>query len=117
VTKLLINIGEEKIEAELNSAVCPYTINAFLRKRVINSLVINTPYGFLINTGVIAGYEKARNHFKQGELAFDPKGSWLIIFKIDSTYQNRANPVGSVLPIDIRKFMGIKSVILEFKLD
>jgi len=117
VTKLLINIGREKIETELNSAICPYTINAFLRKRVIDSLVVNVPYGFLINTGVVAGYEKARDHFKQGELAFDPKGSWLIIFKIDSTYHNRANPIGSVLPIDIEKFMGIKSAILEFKLD
>lgn len=117
MTKLLIKIDGEKIETELNGAVCPYTINAFLRKGIINSLVINMPYGFLINTGVIAGYEKARDHFKQGELAFDPKGSWLIIFKIDSAYHNRANPIGSVLPIDIEKFRGIKSVILEFKLD
>jgi hypothetical protein len=117
VTKLLINIDGEKIETELNSAACPYTINAFLRKRIINSLVINVPYGFLINTGVIAGYEKARDHFKQGDLAFDPRGSWLIIFKIDSIYHSRANPIGSVLPIDIEKFMGIRSVVLEFKLD
>ncbi|MEM0146773.1 MAG: hypothetical protein QXY52_06470 [Conexivisphaerales archaeon] len=115
MVKLLIKIEDQNIEVVLDSAVCPYTVNALLRKKQFNSIIVNTSYGVLMHTGVISGYEKARSHFKQGDIAFDPKGSWLIIFKIENEYYNKANPIGRVPLDDINKFSGAKSAIIEFK--
>ncbi len=114
MAKLFIKINDQKIEAILDSAVCPYTINALLRKRTFNALIVNTSYGFLMNAGIISGYEKAKDHFMAGELAFDPRGSWLIIFKTESQYPSKANPIGRLAINDIEKFVGRKNVILEF---
>lgn len=115
MVKLSIKIDGKSIEAMLDNAVCPYTINALLRKRTFTTIIVNVPYGVLMQTGVISGYEKARANFKPGELAFDPKGSWLIVFKIENEYIGKANPLGHIPLDDINKFSGAKHAILEFK--
>ncbi len=115
MVKLLIKIGDKSIEVVLDNAVCPYTINALLRKRIFSAIIVNMPYGVLMQTGVISGYEKAKASFKPGELAFDPKGSWLIVFKIENEYLGKANPLGHIPLGDINKFSGAKDAVLEFK--
>ena len=114
MARLFIKLNDQKIEAILDNAICPYTINALLRKGTINALIINTSYGILMNVGIISGYEKARDHFMAGEIAFDPRGPWLIVFKTETKYPSKANPIGRLNVNDIEKFAGIKNATLEF---
>ncbi|MDG6932584.1 MAG: hypothetical protein JRN26_02145 [Nitrososphaerota archaeon] len=111
----MIKIDDQNIEATLDNAICPYTINALLRKKTFSAIIVNASYGILMHTDIISGYEKAKTSFKPGDLAFDPKGSWLIVFKTENEYSNKANPVGHMQFNDINKFSGAKNVVLEFK--
>lgn len=92
---IIIN-GKEIAFANLDMANHPKTVKELLRVARIKAFAINRGSYYMFRIPVRVGAEKPETSFKEGDVAFDYMGGWLLIFVKDSSYFGKANLIGNV---------------------
>jgi hypothetical protein len=92
----IVHNGKEIISATLDAANHPKTINELLRANRVKALTINRGNYYMFRVPVRAGAEKPEASFKEGDIAFDYMGGWLVVFLKNTTYPVKANFIGRV---------------------
>ncbi len=92
---IIVN-GKEIVNANLDIANHPKTVNELLRVRKVKVLTINRGSYYMFRVPVRVGAEKPESSFKEGDIAFDYMGGWLLIFIKSTTYFGKANFIGKV---------------------
>ncbi|MFP3304013.1 MAG: hypothetical protein RXO34_01305 [Nitrososphaeria archaeon] len=92
----IVHNGKEIISATLDIANHPKTINELLRANKVKALTINRGDYYMFKVPVRVGAEKPEASFKEGDIAFDYMGGWLVVFLKNATYPVKANFIGKV---------------------
>jgi len=82
------------IRGALYDAVSPHTVLACRIRGLIQGTAFNRGAYLMLKVTLNVGYEKSRQSFKAGEVAYDPADEWLIIFLRDTQQARNCNPIG-----------------------
>ncbi|MGC8593848.1 MAG: hypothetical protein ACP5LF_06155 [Nitrososphaeria archaeon] len=97
LSKLSIIINEKEIiNANLDIANHPKTVNELLRAGKVKALTIKRGSYYMFRIPVRVGAEKPESFFKEGDIAFDYMGGWLLIFIKSGSYFGKANFIGKI---------------------
>jgi len=88
--------GTEVFSGSLDIANHPKTVNELLRARTVKTIAVLRGDYYMFRVPVRVGAEKPESAYKEGDLAFDFMGGWLLLFKKRSMYAGRANYVGAL---------------------
>ncbi len=97
LAQLILKVqGKEEFRVHLDIANRPKTVNEILRVRKISVIILDRGDYYMFKLPIRVGPEKPASEFSEGDVAFDYMGSWVLIFKKNSRYILKANPIGKV---------------------